>query len=173
MITTADREAKLTLIGAVLIKFATGLAAIWGTCNVYFFSYLKHHGEVVDIKTNSILLLCALIPTCLAVLLSNPFARLVGYKTAVRICAIVFVISPLMINFTFSTSMFALFWLVIPLSCFCLGAIPVLNCLWTHFRKDLSKISGVAVMAFSIGMIFWNLVFLFIVNPDNIGAEID
>lgn len=28
-------------------------------------------------------------------------------------------------------------------------------------------------MALSVGMIFWNLIFLYIVNPDNIGAEID
>lgn len=170
MISSADRAATLTLIGAVLIKFSTGLAAIWGTCNVYFFSYLKHRGFEVSLRTNSIILLCALIPTCLAVLLSNPFARLVGYKTAVRICAFTFLISPMLININFSIASFAIFWLVMPLSCFCLGAIPVLNCLWTHFKKDLSKISGVAVMAFSVGMIFWNLVFLFIVNPDNLSA---
>ncbi len=173
MITSADRSARLTLIGAVMIKFATGLAAIWGTTNVYFFSYLKHNGFEINVKTNSTILLCALIPTCVAVLLSNPFARLVGYKTAVRISAFVFLISPLIINIRFSVAIFAVFWLVVPLSCFCLGAIPVLNCLWTHFKKDLSKISGVAVMAFSVGMIFWNLVFLFIVNPNNLGAVID
>jgi hypothetical protein len=170
MIASADREAKLTLLGAVLIKFSTGLAAIWGTCNVYFFSYLKHQGYEVNLRINSIILLCALIPTCLAVLLSNPFARLVGYKMAVRLSALFFLISPMMINFKFDITIFAFFWLVMPLCCFCLGAIPVLNCLWTHFKKDLSKISGVAVMAFSVGMIFWNLVFLFIVNPDNLGA---
>jgi hypothetical protein len=105
-----------------------------------------------------------------AVLLSNPFARLVGYKTAIRICAFVFLLSPMIINIHFSIVTFAIFWLVVPLSCFCLGAIPVLNCIWTHFKKDLSKISGVAVVAISVGMIFWNILFLFIANPDNVGA---
>ena len=156
-----------------MIKFSTGLAVIWGSCNVYFFSYLKHNAYEITSSTNSIILLCALIPTSLAVLLSNPFARLVGYKTAVRICAFTFLLSPLVINLRFSLEIFAVFWLVMPLTCFCLGAIPVLSCIWTHFRKDLSKISGVAVMAFSMGMIFWNLVFLFIVNPDNLGTVID
>lgn len=28
-------------------------------------------------------------------------------------------------------------------------------------------------MAFSMGMIFWNIVFLFIVNPDNLSTVID
>jgi MFS family permease len=170
MISAADSMAKQTLLGAVLIKFATGAAVIWGTCNVYFFSYLKHTGFEVSLKTNSIILLCALIPTSVAVLLSNPFARLVGYKTAIRICAFVFLLSPMIINIHFSIVTFAIFWLVVPLSCFCLGAIPVLNCIWTHFKKDLSKISGVAVVAISVGMIFWNILFLFIANPDNIGA---
>ncbi|MEN9486121.1 MAG: hypothetical protein RJB37_4001, partial [Pseudomonadota bacterium] len=77
MITEADPAAKRTLLGAVLIKFATGLAAIWGTCNVYFFSHLKHTHTEVTLRTNSTILLCALLPTALAVLLSNPFARLV------------------------------------------------------------------------------------------------
>jgi len=45
--------------------------------------------------------------------------------------------------------------------------MPVINCLWTHFPRDLSKVSGIAVLMFSLGMIFWNLLFLFIVNPDN------
>lgn len=77
----------------------------------------------------------------------------------------------MVINIHFSIATFAIFWLVIPLTAFCLGAIPVLNCLWTQFKKDLSKISGVAIMGLSIGMIFWNILFLYIVNPDNIGAE--
>jgi hypothetical protein len=44
MFVEADREAKLTLIGALIIKFATGLAVIWGSINIYFFSTLKHLG---------------------------------------------------------------------------------------------------------------------------------
>jgi hypothetical protein len=44
MVSSADRSAKLTLIGAILIKFATGIALIWGTCNVYFYSHLQHNG---------------------------------------------------------------------------------------------------------------------------------
>lgn len=106
----------------------------------------------------------------MAALFANHFARLIGYKAVIRICAVIFLISPTIINIHFSIVTFAIFWLVIPLSCFCLAAIPVLNCLWTHFKKDLSKVSGVAVMGFSVGMIFWSLLFLYIVNPNNIGA---
>lgn len=173
MVSSADREARLCLLGVMLVKFATGMAAIWGTCNIYFFSYFTHQGIEVTAQTNSLILLCALIPTSCAVLLSNPFARLLGYKAAVRICAFLFLLSPIVINWYCTVASFALFWLVIPLSCFCLGAMPVLNCLWSHFRRDLSKVSGLAVVFFSLGIIFWNLLFLFIANPQNIGADIN
>ncbi len=41
------------------------------------------------------------------------------------------------------------------------------------FPKDLNKVSGFAILFFSLGMIVWNLVFLQIVNPDNQPAVID
>jgi hypothetical protein len=34
-------------------------------------------------------------------------------------------------------------------------------------------VSGLAVVGFSLGIIFWNLIFLFIANPQNIGADIN
>ena len=40
----ADRKAKITLIGAAMCKFAGALSLIWGTINIYFFSYLRQHG---------------------------------------------------------------------------------------------------------------------------------
>jgi len=40
-----DREALLTLVGTAMVKFATGIIAIWGTINIYYLSYLRNHGE--------------------------------------------------------------------------------------------------------------------------------
>jgi MFS family permease len=173
MIADADGPARRTLLGAALIKFATGLAVIWGTINIYFFSALKHQGAKIDQSTSSIVLLIALIPSSFAMLAANPFSRLVGYKFAVRIAALLFILSPMVLNYAFNMETFAVFWLVIPLIAFCLESIPVLNCLWTQFPRDLNKVSGIAILFFSLGMIFWNFVFLFIVNPHNIQAEID
>lgn len=44
MYRSADKNAQITLIGASLCKFAGALALIWGSVNVYFFSFLKQHG---------------------------------------------------------------------------------------------------------------------------------
>ena len=38
-----SREAIYTLIGTAMVKFATGIIAVWGTINIYFFSYLRNH----------------------------------------------------------------------------------------------------------------------------------
>lgn len=54
-----------------------------------------------------------------------------------------------------------------------MAAIPLFNCLWTQFPKDLSKISALAVVMFSIGMIVWNLLFMELVNPNNLPATVD
>jgi hypothetical protein len=173
MFMAADSKAKRTLIGASLIKFSGSLSVIWGSVNVYFFSYLKHQGEIIDATTNSKLLLYAIIPAIVSVMLANPFSRLVGYRNAIRTCAIVFLLSPMAINWKFNITMFGIFWMIIPILCFCIAGIPLLNCLWTQFPKDLNKISGLAILNFSLGMIFWSLLFMYLINPENIKAMID
>jgi hypothetical protein len=44
MLKEADRSALKTFIGMALVKLATGIVGLWGTINIYFFSYLKNHG---------------------------------------------------------------------------------------------------------------------------------
>ena len=146
---------------------------MWGTLNIYVFSYLKNKGEHIDSSTNSKLLLCAIIPLGLTVPFANPFSRLVGYKTSIRLFSVVFMVSPLMLNFSFTTVTFAIFWIIIPIFSFLMAGIPLLGCLWTQFPKDLSKVSSVAVLMFSFGMIVWNLLFMQMINPDNVQADVD
>ena len=173
MLSIADRDAKITLLGAIIAKFATGLATTWTNSNVYFVSQLKHKGYHPTQSTYSIIFLCALIPASIAVLISMPLAKYFGYKKVIRTSALIFLLSPLVLNFTFTPETFTIFWLVLPLSCFCIGATPILNCLWTQFRNNLSTASGILLISFSLGTIFWNLVFMYIINPNNVKAEID
>ena len=87
---------------------------------------------------------------------------------------------------TSKTNSFLLLCVIIPTSIFVLIATkfssfmgyktvirPILNCLWSQFPKDLNKVSGSAVLFFSLGMIAWNIIFFQIVNPDNKPAVID
>ena len=79
----------------------------------------------------------------------------------------------MLINFKFNLVTFAVCWMIIPILCFCMASIPLINCLWTQFPKDLSKISGFAILVFNLGLISWNLIFLYLINPENVKAEID
>jgi Na+/melibiose symporter-like transporter len=98
MLREADRSAFKTFVGTALIKFATGVIGLWGTINIYFFSYLKHKGTEVTSLTNSVIMLCAIIPASFAVLLSTRLTSRFGYKKIIRICALVFALSPYLIN---------------------------------------------------------------------------
>jgi hypothetical protein len=165
MFKNADSKARKTLIGTALIKLATGLIGIWGSINIYFFSYLKHQGTKITPLTNSIILLIAILPSSLAMIVSTRLTKKYGYKKVVRICGLIFSLSPYIINYKMNLFTLGLCYLLIPISCFAISSVPVLNCLWSQFPKDLNKISGAAVLFFAIGTILWNLLFLFFTNP--------
>jgi hypothetical protein len=172
MLQKADRTATLTLIGTALIKLATGVIGIWGSINIYFFSYLHNHGAEITPRTNSAIMLCSIVPSALLMLLSTRFTRYFGYKQVIRTCGLIFSLSPFLINIWLNVFTMGLFFLFIPITCFAISSIPILNCLWSQFPNDLNKVSGAAVLFFSSGMIVWNLVFTNIVNPHNMEAEI-
>jgi len=167
MLRVADKPAFLTFIGTALVKFGTGVIGIWGTVNIYFFSYLRNNGTIINSSTNSLMLLCAIIPTSFAVLIATTVSKIFGYQKIIRICAVVYTFAPLLLNFKFNLFTLGMFWLLIPVSCFALSSIPILNCLWSQFPKDLNKVSGLAVLFFAVGMIVWNLIFMAICNPNN------
>jgi hypothetical protein len=167
MLQEADRSALKTFVGTALIKFATGVIGLWGTINIYFFSYLKHKGTDVNSLTNSIIMLCAIIPASFAVLLSTRLTSYFGYKKVIRACALIFAFSPYLINLGLNEFTLGLFYLLIPISCFAISSIPILNCLWSQFSSDLNKVSGSAVLFFALGMIVWNLMFSGLTNPHN------
>jgi MFS family permease len=167
MLKEADRSALKTFIGTGLIKLATGVIGLWGTINIYFFSYLKNKGTEITSLTNSIIMLCAIIPASLAVLISTRLSAIFGYKRVIRVCALIFALSPYLINLGLNEVTLGLFYLFIPITCFAISSIPILNCLWSQFPNDLNKISGLAVLFFALGMIVWNLIFLGLTNPHN------
>ena len=166
-------EALKTFCGTAMVKFATGIIGIWGTINLYYLSYLKNTGSEINSKTNSFLLLCVILPTSIFVLIAARFSKYLGYKLVIRCCALLFWISPLVLNIKLNLFTLAFFFLLVPMTCFALSSIPILNCLWSQFPKDLNKVSGSAILFFSLGMITWNIIFFVIVNPDNKPAEMD
>lgn len=126
-----SKEAVQTFIGTALIKFATGIIGTWGTINLYFISYLKNHGTEVSSRTNSVLMLFIVIPTSFLVLLATKFASFIGYQRIIRLCAFLFTFVPLLLNFGLNFITLGLFFLFVPMMCFAISAIPIINCLWS------------------------------------------
>ena len=168
MLTEADRSAILTLIGTSLIKFASGIIGIWGAINIYFFSYLHNHGTAITPLTNSTILLCAIVPSAFAMLFSTKLSRLFGYKAVIRMCGVIFAVVPYVIDIQFNLWVLGLCYLVIPVSCLSISGVPVLNCLWSQFPGHLNKVSGIAVLFFSLGSIVFNIIFVNLTNPHNL-----
>lgn len=56
---------------------------------------------------------------------------------------------------------------------FAISSIPILNCMWAHFPNSKNKITSVLVVAFGIGGIVWNLLFMHMINPTNQDASIE
>lgn len=173
MVINADRSARKTFVGMVFIKIGTGIITLWGAINIYFFSHLRNHGTEITNNTNSLMLLGAMIPSTVSALFSTRLTKAYGYQTVIRICSVIFALSPLMINIVINKFVVAFCYLFIPITCFGISSIPVLNCIWSQFPKDLNKISGAAILFFSLGSIIWNIVFTAIINPNNDPAVID
>ena len=167
MLKEADRPALLTLFGCILTKFAAGILGIWGATNIYFFSYLKNHGTHITSLTNSIILLCTIIPSTFAMMFATALTKHYGYKKVIRICGLLFAILPFAINIHINLFILGLCYLVVPISCLSISSIAVLNCLWSQYPKHLNKVSGIAVLAFSLGSIVFNLLFVTFTNPTN------
>ena len=83
---------------------------------------------------------CVIIPSSLMVLLATRFSYYIGYKTVIRICALLFTFMPLVLNIKFNFITLAVCFLFFPMMCFSLSAIPIINCLWSQFPKDLNKL---------------------------------
>lgn len=50
---------------------------------------------------------------------------------------------------------------------FALISIPILNCIWSQFPDSKNKSTAVLVVAFGLGGIVWNFLFMHMINPNN------
>ena len=140
---------------------------IWGSTNIYFFSYLRNNGTIITPFTNSIILLCTIVPSVFAMLVSTTLTKMFGYKSVIRISGLVFALVPCIINLKLNLFILGFCYLLIPISCLSISSVAIINCLWSQFSKHLNKVTGIAVLSFSLGSIVFNLLFATFTNPNN------
>lgn len=166
-------QAYRSLSGAVLIKMATGLMTIWGNSNIYYLSWLVDKGTHVRSDANSVILLASIVPIALLTLVATKVSNRFGYELVVKICAGVFLLSPLVVNFVDSLMGLTLFLVVLPGAAFSVSAIPLLNIVWGHFPNHRHKVTSILIFFFSLSGILWNYLFVMLVNPKNKQATVE
>jgi hypothetical protein len=156
-----------TAIGSYLLHVTAGITTIWGSTNIYYLSYFHYQDSSINANTNSIILISIIIPLSLILVLSTKVCDSLGYTKTIRLCAIVFFLSQIIIYIKFSLVLFVIFSLLIPVSCITVSLIPTLNLLWSHFLEKKSICTAINLVFLGLGTIAWNIAFTVLVNPDN------
>lgn len=126
-------KALLSLVGACMVKFSTSVISTWGNINLYILSYFWHQGENITESTNPTILLLTVFPMIIATLFATKLSNKFGYEQTIRVCALVFMLSPLIAAIWFKFYVFVVFCVIIPASSFAIIAIPILNRMWALF----------------------------------------
>lgn len=90
----------------------------------------------------------------------------------IKICALIFFLSPMIIFYSFTVQIVLIFCLFLPMLAFGISSISVINCVWTQFPKSKNKATSIAVIFFGLGGVLWNYLFTLYVNPNNESASI-
>lgn len=167
-----SRDGWLTMLGVSLIKISTGVISCWGSINLYILSYFYHEGRQITQQTNSIILLLTIIPIAFVMLLATKISDKFGYEKVIKICGIIFFLSPMAVHIQFNLKILNIFCIFLPISAYAISTIPLINCLWTQFPKAKNKATAIAVVCFGLGGIMWNYLFTLTVNPYNQSANI-
>ena len=163
-----DLESKKTLLGAILVKIGVGGIMIWGQLSLYFFSYFRLKDESVQVSEVSLLLNLAIIPVGVGMFYSNKVADYVGQERLIRVCSVLYPLGIFLTGFQTSYVGFGIFYVIFALSSFSLSALPVLNCLWSHFEhQDAGKVSGLVFFFQGISGSIYSYLAYYLINPEN------
>lgn len=154
-----------TGIGSCLLHITAGITTIWGSTNIYYLSYFHETDPSINEDTNSYILISIIVPLSIVLLLSTKVCDYLGYTKAIRLCAIIFFVSQVIMHLKFTLVLFTVFTLTIPVSCITVSLIPAINLLWSHFPRQKSICTAVTLVFLGLGTIIWNVAFISLVNP--------
>lgn len=151
----------------MIVKFASGFTGDWGVISLYILSYFHYYGAPIEIKasTNSLLMIILVIPVILCLFISTKIASKIGHALLIRICAISYLVIPLLSFFKFNFVMFILCNMIGPCCSFTLSLIPLFYCMYSYYGKSKNLATALVIGSFSIGAIVWNLVSTLSINP--------
>jgi MFS family permease len=163
-----------TIIGIMLIKFASGFVSDWGVISLYILSYYHYHDSLIKItsSTNSLAMIILLLPVIICLVVSTKVADRIGYVQLIKISSVMYFVFPLVSFFNFSLIVFLLCNMIIPTCSFTLSLIPLFNCMYSYYGDNKNFVTGLVIGSFSLGAIVWNIVATMWINPDNLIPDI-
>ena len=108
-----------------------------------------------------------MIPMAVFTLLSNYMSIKVGEANLVRISALLWLISTLILFIWLNYVTFLIFVAFIPASICGLVIVPSYKCLYSYFETHKSKMAGVVIGSMSLGVVFWSVLSSALSNPEN------
>jgi hypothetical protein len=83
----------------------------------------------------------------------------------IRLCAIVYFLSYLVIYIKFNMVICTIFLLIIPITVNSMAFVPMYNCLWSYYMNKKNIVTGYVLLSYGISGILFNVMFLHLVNP--------
>lgn len=170
----SSEHAKTTLFGLIMIKFATGGIVILPNLSIYYFSYFKMNGKNEDLSYASISTVAAIFAiifglcSLLSIKISN---HIKDSSTILKWFLPVYPISIMISSTTETFHAFALFNLYIPAVSLGVCLIPVSKCLWSNFREEKGKATGIVTFTFGISSFAYILFSTYYVNYENVSPS--
>lgn len=139
----------------------------WGKCNVYYYSYYKHHDQNLSITYNTLPIALMALPIALLTMVSLPIAKRVGHALLIRTVAAIQFMCLLLASQMTTYLSFILFFLVGNAMCYAISIYPLLACIWSHFPKNEGQVMGFVLGVFSFATLFYVFLITYLCNPQN------
>lgn len=157
----------LPFVSSIFISLATAITTVWSAANVYYLSLFKYQHSHITSYTNSLILLATVVFLTLSLLASTNIIKKIGSSQTIKLLSLIVFCSQFAIFVKFNLTIFVIFSVIIPTCCLYVSLIPNLNLLWTHYVRRKSICTAISVILLDLGSIFWNILFVYLVNPNN------
>lgn len=102
---------------------------------------------------------------CIFIVFSAKLSNYFGYTKMIKICALTYILSYLVIYIQFTIITCTIFLLIIPITVNSMSFVPMYNCLWSYYTNRKSLVTGYVLVSYGISGVIFNVLFLHLVNP--------
>lgn len=169
-----SRQTKgiLTVAGGCICQLALSVFYLWTSIVVYATSYFRQWDDSLTLSFTQGIFPLQGICLALAMPFGKPVADKIGAKTTMLLSYIMIIIGLISCSYLKNFYVFALVYSITLGACGGLTLTIPLWAGWKHYPNKKGLVSGIIVSGFGLGAVFFGLAAQYVVNPDNILANI-